>query len=105
VATTTTTKMHAWIYDTAGAHDGWLEIREEDGEMRPADAAWKRVAAFPAEADAAPATRVVLWADQRDKYIARLDVGELRRWIICEQLPALLRAIPSLEAFVRIAKP
>ncbi len=97
------TKTHAWIYDTAGTHDGWLEVREEDGELRPADTAWKRVATFPTGADSGRPTRVVLWADQRDKYIARLDIGELHRWVICEQLPALLRAVPSFEALLRLA--
>jgi hypothetical protein len=96
------TKTHAWIYDTAGAHDGWLELREEDGELRPADTAWKRIAAFPPLPDPARTTRVLLWADQRDKYIARIDIGTSQRWIICEQLPALLRALPSLEALVRL---
>ncbi|MDX2170482.1 MAG: hypothetical protein SF182_25645 [Deltaproteobacteria bacterium] len=95
-------KTHAWIYDTVGTHDGWLEIREEDGELRPADVAWKRIASFPAEPEAGRPTRLVLWADQRDKYIARLDIGEVQRWVICEQLPALLRALPSFEALFRL---
>lgn len=98
------TKTHVWIYDTAGAHDGWLEIREEGGELRPADVAWKRAAEFPAASDGSPQTRIVLWADQRDKYVARIDIGSLHRWVICEQLPALLRALPALEALVRLGR-
>jgi hypothetical protein len=96
------TKTHAWIYDAVSTHDGWLELREEDGELRPADVAWKRVVAFPAAPEAGRPTRMVLWADQRDKYIVRLDIGELHRWIICEQLPALLRVLPAFEALVRL---
>jgi len=98
-------KTHAWIFDIAGlAREGWLELREEDGELRPADKAWHRLAVFPPGAESGGATRVVLWADQRDKYIVRLDLGDAQRWIICEQLPALLGAVESLNALVQLGK-
>jgi hypothetical protein len=95
-------KTEVWIYDANGAvHDGWLELTEEAGQLRPADRGWNIIAVFPASAEAGT-TRVVLWADQRDKYFARLDLGDLHRWIICERLPALLRALPALESLVRL---
>lgn len=97
-------KTEVWIYDAGGGvRDGWLEIREEDGELRPADRAWERVTDFPPEAGASTA-HVVLWADRRDKYIARLDLGPLQRWIICERLPALLRVLDSLHAVVALGR-
>lgn len=98
-------KTEAWIFDASGTpRHGWLETREEAGELRPADGGWHRVAGLPPES-AAGVTRVVLWADQRDKYVARLDIGDIRRWIICESLPALLGALRSLEALVALGRP
>ncbi|MEO8605810.1 MAG: hypothetical protein ABI629_24790 [bacterium] len=99
------TKTHAWIFDAAGtAREGWLELLEEDGELRPADKAWQRIETLPPGTGPAGTTRLVLWADQRDKYIVRLDIGALHRWLICEQLPALLHAVKSLEALVNLGK-
>jgi len=96
-------KSEVWIYDaTGGVHDGWLELIEEAGQLRPADRGWSIVAVFPPEGGASGTTRVVLWADQRDKYVARIDIGELHRWVICERLPALLRTLPSFDALVRL---
>lgn len=97
-------KTEAWIFDAAGApRHGWLEVSEENGEMRPADRGWNRVATLPPDGTAS-ATRVVLWADQRDKYVARLDIGDLRRWMICERLPALLNALASFDALIAIGR-
>ncbi len=97
-------KAEVWIYDAGGGmRDGWLELREEQGELWPADRAWERVTEFPPDASASTA-RVVLWADRRDKYIARLEVGGLQRWIICERLPALLRVLESLHAIVALGQ-
>jgi hypothetical protein len=98
------TKVEAWIFDVAGTpRHGWLEVGDEGGEARPADRGWNRVAVFPPDGTTG-ATRVVLWADQRDKYVARLDIGDLHRWIICERLPALLHALASLNALIAIGR-
>jgi len=97
-------KTHAWIFDIVGGpREGWLELREENGELRPADKAWLRIGTFPPDAPQGM-TRVILWADQRDKYIARLDLGGSQRWLVCEQLPALMQAAESLNALVQLGK-
>ena len=98
------TKAEAWIYDASGtARHGWLEIIEEDGEMRPADRGWQHVAGFPPET-AVGAARLALWADQRDKYVLRLDLGTIQRWVICERFPALLHAAGSVHALVQLGR-
>lgn len=95
-------KTHAWIFDVSGvARKGWLQIIEDEGEAKPADRGWRPMAAFPGGAGTA---RVFLWADDVDKYIARIDVGSDRRWIIMEGLPALLSAAQSLNALVQMGK-
>jgi hypothetical protein len=98
------TKTEAWIFDASGtSRHGWLEIREESGELRPADGGWQRVAGFPP--DGAPGTaRVAMWADQRDKYVLRLDLGTIQRWVICERLPALLHAVGAVNALVQLGR-
>ncbi|MFN8640219.1 MAG: hypothetical protein U0802_00605 [Candidatus Binatia bacterium] len=97
-------KTEAWIYDVAGAaRHGWLEIREENGEMRPADGGWQRVAGFPSD-DAPGSAHVAMWSDQRDKYVLRLDLGNIQRWMICERLPALLHAIGAVQALVQLGR-
>lgn len=99
------TKTQAWIYDARGSvQDGWLEVQEKAGQLCPADAGWRIVAVLPPESDTGHVTRVVLWADQGDKYVARLDIGDLHRWVICERLPALLRALDALNALVQLGK-
>ena len=96
-------RHEAWIFDAAGvSRHGWLEIREENGELRPADRGWHRVTALPP--DGGGATQVVLWADQRDKYVVRLDIGDIKRWIICERLQALLNTLASLDALVALGR-
>jgi hypothetical protein len=93
-------KTHAWIFDVSGvARKGWLQIVEEGGDAKPADRGWRPMAAFPGGSGT---TRVVLWADDVDKYIARVDVGSDRRWIIMEGLPALLSTATSLNALVQM---
>lgn len=97
-------KSEVWIYDIAGAaRHGWLEIREEHGEMRPADGGWQRVAGFPAEG-AAGTARAAMWSDQCDKYVLRLDLGGMQRWMICEGLPALLHVADSVGALVGLGR-
>lgn len=97
------TKTEAWIFDAAGApRHGWLELREEDGEMRPADRGWHRVSGFPAEGGGG--ARLALWADQRDKYVLRLDLGTIQRWVICERFPALLHAAGSVAALLQLGR-
>ncbi len=97
-------KTHAWIFDVTGiARKGWLQIVEDKGDAKPADKGWRRMAGFPASG--AATTKVYLWADDVDKYIARIDVGADRRWIIMEGLPALLGTMPSLNALVQLGTP
>ena len=97
-------KTEAWIYDAGGtARHGWLELRDEDGETRPADGGWQRVVGFPPDG-ALGTARVAMWADQRDKYVLRLDLGNIQRWVICERLPALLHAIASVNALVQLGR-
>jgi hypothetical protein len=97
-------KTEAWIVDASGtSRHGWLEIREENGELRPADGGWQRVEGFPAES-AFGTARIAMWADQRDKYVFRLDLGSLQRWVICERLPALLHAAASVNALVQLGR-
>ncbi len=94
-------KTHAWIFDVSGvARKGWLQIIEGAGDAKPADRGWRPMAEFPAIGRGG--TRVVLWADDVDKYIARIDVGLDRRWLILEGLPALLNAAASLNAVVQM---
>ena len=45
-----------------------------------------------------------MWADQRDKYVLRLDLGNIQRWVICERLPALLHAVASVNALVQLGR-
>ncbi len=98
------TKTEAWIFDASGTpRHGWLEISEEDGEMRPADRGWQRVTGFPSEGPADSA-HLVIWADQRDKYVLRLDLGTIQRWVICERFPALLHAADSLSALIHLGR-
>lgn len=93
-------KTHAWIFDVSGvARKGWLQIIEDEGDAKPADRGWRPMASFPASGGT---TRIFLWADDVDKYIARIDVGSDRRWIIMEGLPALLSAAASLNALVQM---
>lgn len=95
-------KTEAWIFDTSGTpRHGWLEILEENGEMRPADRGWQRVNGYPLEGGAA---RLAMWADQRDKYVVRLDLGSIQRWVICERFPALLHAAASLSALIQLGR-
>ena len=96
-------KTEAWIFDASGTpRHGWLEIVEENGEMRPADRGWHRVNGYPA--DSGGGARVALWADQRDKYVLRLDLGTIQRWVICERFTALLLAADSLNALVQLGR-
>jgi hypothetical protein len=95
-------KTEAWIFDAGGTpRHGWLEIRDENGEMRPADRGWQRVSGYPLEGGTA---RLALWADQRDKYVLRLDLGSIQRWVICERFPALLHAAGSLSALIQLGR-
>ena len=97
-------KAEAWIFDASGtARHGWLEIVDENGEMRPADRGWQRVTGFPPET-AFGAARLAMWADQRDKYVLRLDLGTIQRWVICERFPALLHAAGSVNALVQLGR-
>jgi len=94
-------KTHAWIFDATGiARKGWLQIVDDGKDARPADKGWRPMAAFPRSAG--PVTRVLLWADDVDKYIGRIDIGGDRRWIIMEGLPAFLTAMKSLNALVQM---
>jgi len=94
-------KTHAWIFDATGiARKGWLQIIDEGQNARPADKGWRPLAAFPRQPGAT--TRVLLWADDVDKYIGRIDVGGDRRWIIMEGLPALLSNMNSLNSLVQM---
>jgi hypothetical protein len=98
-------KAAAWIFDATGeARDGWLQVIEVDGELRPADQGWSPLAAFPPQPDPARSIRIALWADKRDKYVARVDLGAEQRWIICERLPALLRVVEQLNALVQLGR-
>ncbi len=96
-------KTHAWIFDVAGiARKGWLQIVEDRGDAKPADKGWRPIAAFPT--GGASSTKVFLWADDVDKYIARIDVGSDRRWVVMEGLPALLGNAPSLSALIEMGR-
>ncbi len=96
-------KTHAWIFDVAGiARKGWLQIIEDQGEAKPADKGWRPIATFPT--GGASSTKVFLWADDVDKYIARIDVGSDRRWIVMEGLPALLGNATSLSALIEMGR-
>ena len=93
-------KTHAWITDVGGvSRKGWLEVLEDKGDARPADPGWRRMAVFP---KGSGATKVHLWADDVDKYIARIDVGNDQRWVVMEGLPALLATAESLNALVQL---
>ena len=97
-------KAEAWIFDASGtARHGWLEINDANGEMRPTDRGRLRVSGFPPET-AFGAARLAMWADQRDKYVLRLDLGTIQRWVICERFPALLHTAASLSALVRLGR-
>ncbi len=96
-------KTHAWIFDVAGiARKGWLQIVEEQGDAKPADKGWRPIASFPTGGSSS--TKVFLWADDVDKYIARIDVGTDRRWIVMEGLPALLSNASSLSALIEMGR-
>ena len=95
-------KIEAWIFDASGTpRHGWLEIIDDGGEMRPADRGWNRISGYPLEGGAA---RMAMWADQRDKYVIRIDIGSIQRWVICERFPALLHTAASLSALVRLGR-
>ena len=97
-------KTEAWIFDASGTpRHGWLEIIEESGELRPTDRGWQRVVGFPPDG-AFGAARLAMWADQRDKYVLRLDLGTIQRWVICERFPALLHAAGSLSALLQLGR-
>jgi len=94
-------KTHAWIFDVTGvARKGWLQVFEGEEEARPADKGWRVMAQLPGPPDGAVC--VFLWADDVDKYIARVDIGRDRRWIIMEGLPALLATAGSLNALLQM---
>ncbi len=96
-------KTHAWIFDVAGiARKGWLQIIESDADAKPADKGWRPIASFPTGGTSS--TKVFLWADDVDKYIARIDVGTDRRWIVMEGLPALLGNASSLNALIDMGR-
>jgi hypothetical protein len=97
-------KTHAWIFDVGGiARKGWLQIIEEGGgDAKPADRGWRPIASFPSSGTSS--TRIFLWADDVDKYIARIDVGTDRRWIVMEGLPALLGNAASLSALIEMGR-
>ncbi len=95
-------KTHAWIFDVSGvARKGWLQIHDDKGDARPADKGWRKVATFPTGSGV---TKLLLWADDVDKYIARVDIGSDRRWMVMEGLPAFLNAIGSLNALIQLGK-
>jgi hypothetical protein len=94
-------KTQAWIFDGTGvARKGWLQVFEGESDARPADKGWHVMAELPGPPDSAVC--VFLWADDVDKYIARIDIGFDRRWIIMEGLPALLTTAGSLNALVQM---
>ncbi len=101
VAKPTLRKTYAWIFDGTGvARRGWLQVLEGDGDARPADKGWRTMAALPGPPGSL--VHVFIWADDVDKYIARLDVGSDRRWIIMEGLPAFLETTSSLSDLVQL---
>lgn len=94
-------KTHAWIFDGTGvARKGWLHVYEGSRAARPADKGWRRMAELPGPPDSA--VRIYLWADDVDKYIARIDIGWDRRWIIMEGLPALLDTAGTLNSLLQM---
>ena len=94
-------KTHAWIFDGTGvARKGWLQVFDGGKDARPADKGWRVMAELPGPPDSAVC--IFLWADDVDKYIARVDIGWDRRWIIMEGLPALLDTANSLNALMQL---
>ena len=80
---------------------GWRSSRSTANCVPPIAAgnAWR----VPA-GTAVGAARLALWADQRDKYVLRLELGNIQRWVICERLPALLHAAGSVNALVQLGR-